>query len=397
MNSKLIGLCRYGLYLSVLLVLYGTLFPFHFDFSTQAVSRAWAGSGLVPFWDVARGRIHSLPDMVSNVVLTVPLGFFGFLWFGRDKKRPGIVHWFFAGFGLGLISEIIQLGVASRLSDITDALNNGIGTLFGAIAAAIFGTFLLDLLSGSLMDRRRTSFFILAAIIMIGMLLPFDFTMDVSGMWHSVKALRLNPWKLETPISEEWIQMAEFAILGALAGSIKKGRIAALAMAMPFVFEAMQILVESHGLSLRDPAMNFAGVAAGITAARFVPALVQPVTGFTLMSLALIAQGLSPYHFGGQSRFEWIPLVEYYSRTTGAALYDAMSGLLSYGLLVALWPRRIVVAWAILLAVGIEAAQIFVPTRFAGTTDILIAAIGACAGYAFAKAATDYAIIIPES
>jgi glycopeptide antibiotics resistance protein len=275
------------------------------------------------------------------------------------------------------------------LSDITDALNNGIGAFAGAFAAAIFGEFLLDLFSGSLMDRRRTRFFILAAIIMAGMLLPFDFSMDVSGMWASVKAFRLNPWELGTPISDEWIQMAEFAILGALAGSIKKARITFLALAMPLVFEAMQILVESHALSLRDFMMNVGGVAAGIAAASLTPALVRPITGFVLMSLALIAQGLSPYHFGGRGHFEWIPLVEYYTRTTGAALYDAMSGLLSYALLAILWPRRIVVVWAVLMSGSIEAVQIFIPTRSAGITDVLIAAIGAWAGYILSNAATD--------
>ena len=389
MNLKLLGLSRYAFYLSVLLVLYGTLFPFQFDFSPRALDNAWASAGFIPFWDAGRGRIHSLPDIVSNVILTLPLGFFGYLWFGRKTRKQGIVRWFFAGFFLGLFSEIVQLGVASRLSNITDALSNGTGAFAGACAAAVFGRYLLDLLSGSLMDRRRTGFFILAGIILIGMLLPFDFTMDVSGMWSSVKALWLNPWESGTPISYEWIAMAEFAILGALAGSIKKTRIIGLGLAMPFIFEGMQILVESHALSLRDLTMNVAGVAAGVAAARFAPALVRPATGCLLMSLALMAQGLSPYHFGGQGRFEWIPLVEYYVRTTGGALYDAMSGLLSYGLLVALWPRRIVIVWAVCLAAGIEAAQVWIPTRSAGMTDILIAAIGACAGYALSKAATD--------
>lgn len=388
MSFKLLALCRYGFYLSVLLVLYGTLYPFHFDFSPQTLSRAWSSFGLAPFWDVERGRIHSLPDMVANILLTMPLGFFGYLWFGRNKKRPSIALWFCAGFFLGLLSEIFQMGVASRLSNITDALNNGIGAFAGACVAAIFGSYVLDLLSGSMMDRRSTQFFILTCIIMVGMLLPFDFSMDVSGLWSNVKVLWLNPWKSGTPISDEWILMAEFAILGALAGSMKKARVVALALAMPFVFEGMQILVESHALSLRDVAMNFGGAAVGLVTARHAPALVRPATGFILMSLALIAQGLSPYHFGGQGRFEWVPLVEYYTRTTGAALYDAMSGLLSYGLLAALWPRRMVIVWAILLAGGIEAAQVFVPTRSAGVTDILIAGIGACTGYALSD--TDY-------
>jgi len=75
--------------LSVLLIVYGTLFPFHFDLSHHGLSRAWAGAGVAPFGDVWRGRIHSLPNMVANALLTVPMGFFGFLWFGRNTKTQG--------------------------------------------------------------------------------------------------------------------------------------------------------------------------------------------------------------------------------------------------------------------------------------------------------------------
>jgi VanZ family protein len=78
--------------------------------------------------------------------------------------------------------------------------------------------------------------------------------------------------------------------------------------------------------------------------------------------------------------------VEYYRQTTGAALYDAMAGLLNYGLLTAIWPKRISIFGAVVLAGGIEAAQIFVATRSAGITDILIAGIGAWAGFSICQA-----------
>ena len=385
MRDRLVALSRCGFYLSVLLVLYGTLFPFHFDFSPEALRDAWSGFGLVPFWDVERGRIHSLPDMAGNILLTVPMGFFGLVWVGRDGRTRGLIRWFFAGFLLGLLSECIQLGVASRLPDITDAICNGIGALSGAVAASLCGEFMLDLLSGSRMDRLRTHFFILAAIILAGMLLPFDFTMDISGMRANAKALLANPWESGTPVEYEWIQMAEFAILGAIAGTMKQRRIIAAVLAMPFVFEGMQILVESHSLSLRDPLLSCTGVILGLAAAGFAPKSVRPETGFALMTLALVAQGLSPYRFGARDHFEWIPLAEHYARTTGGALFDAMAGLMSYGLMAALWPRRLAVVWAIVLSGGIEAAQIFVPTRSAGVTDVLMAGIGAWIGYSLSK------------
>jgi glycopeptide antibiotics resistance protein len=399
-RNTLLALCRHGFYLSVLLLLYGTLFPFHFDFSFHGLSQAWARAGLVPYWDVERVRIHSLTDIAANILLTVPLGFFGFLWFGRNKEVPRIARWFVLGFFLGLLSEIIQLAIPSRLSDITDALNNGLGAFAGAFGASLCGLKILDLLSGSLFDKRRTYFLILLAIVIATMLLPFNFGLDVSQIKSGIKHLLLNPWELGIPIEDEWIQMVEFAMIGALAGSIPKRRFTAFALLLPFILEPAQLLVDYHSPSLRDLAMNFAGVTGGVLSARYIPFLVRPMVGFILMNLAMVAQGLSPYRFvewSARSHFEWIPLAEYYNQTTGAALYDAMAGLLSYGLLVALWPRRATILWAVLLASGIEIAQVLIPSRFAGTTDILIAAIGAWVGYVVSKAVANSSDFTIES
>jgi hypothetical protein len=227
-------------------------------------------------------------------------------------------------------------------------------------------------------------------VAITGMLLPFDFGLDVSHLRASLRHLWINPWESGIAVEDEWIQMAEFALIGALAGLISESRVILFALLLPFLLEPMQFLVESHVPSLRDLAMNFAGVAAGISAARIRSAFARPSTGFILLNIALLAQGLSPYRFTLQSHFEWIPLVEYYNKTTGAALYDAMTGLLTYGLLASLWPRKTTILWAVLLSGGIEAAQMFTATRFAGTTDILIAGLGAWVGYSLSRANADF-------
>jgi glycopeptide antibiotics resistance protein len=388
-HDPLLKLCRYGFYLSVLLLLYGTLFPFHFDFSSQNLRESWANASLLPYWDAGRGRIPSIPDMVSNVLLTMPLGFFGFLWLGRNNNPQRCARWFAVGALLGLLSEMIQLGISQRVSGVTDVLNNGLGALFGAIAASLYGAQILDLFSGSLYDRKHTSLLLLLAIVIAGVMMPFDLGMDIGQMKHSLGQLWRNPWELGRPIEDEWIQLVEFAMLGALAGSMNR-KLLVSALLLPFILEPMQMLVESHSPSIRDLTMNFAGVLGGIVSARLAPGLVRPMTGFILLNLAIIAQGLSPYRFvawESHLHFEWIPLVEYYYQTTSAALNDAMSGFLTYALLAALWPRRITILWAILLAASLEAAQLLLPARFSGTTDIVIAAIGACAGYAVSRAA----------
>jgi VanZ family protein len=407
---RLPALYRFGFYLSVLLVLYGTFFPFQFDFS----GFSWSRFSLLPLWDAERGRIHSLPDMLSNVLLTVPLGLFGAMWLGGENKLRHVARWFLAGFCLGLLSESIQLAIPSRLSGITDALNNGIGACFGAAFASLFGAQITGLLSGSLMDRKHTYFLVLVGIATAGTLLPFDFGLDVSHIGSTAKRLWANPWETGIPVQDEWIQMAVFAMIGGLAGLMgtpvrfeggsklphskapSEQRVLYMhrwiwgIVALPFMLEMMQFLVESHAPSVRDLVMNFVGVAVGLAAARIKPALARPATGFILMNLAIIAQGLSPNQFGVKSRFEWIPLVEYYNQTTGAALYDALFGIMTYGLLVGLRPNKLTILWAVALAAGIEIVQMFIPGRSAGVTDILIAGIGARVGFAVSKSATHF-------
>ena len=381
---------RYGLYFSVLLFFYGTLFPFQFDLSPQSLSLAWSKAGILPFWDMVRGRIHSLPDMMANGLLTVPLGFFGVMVFGfegYERRKWGIAGWFVLGFALGIFSEMIQLAIPSRISDITDSFINGLGAIAGAVIATLFGKSIIDFLAGSILERRITLYWILAGIITACMLLPFDLSLDVGHFRAGLKTLLVNPWESSVPIESEWIRTAEFALLGALAVLIRRVRLILFTLALPFFLEAAQLLVDSHAPSLRDLAMNVAGAAAGLTVGKYAPALIRPSAGFILINLAIVAQGLSPYRFvdwAARSHFEWIPLVEYYNRTTGAALHDALSGLLTYALLAALWPRRAVILWAVLLAGGIETAQVFIINRFAGITDILIASIGAWLGHAYA-------------
>lgn len=108
-----------------------------------------------------------------------------------------------------------------------------------------------------------------------------------------------------------------------------------------------------------------------------------------MLVLALILSGLSPYGFSSwsaRSDFQWIPLVEYYDRTTASALADAICGLLNYallgGLLALSFPKQKaqVVIYAVALAAAIELGQTMVPTRSPGVTDILIAALGSYVG-----------------
>jgi VanZ family protein len=391
---------RYGFYFSLLFFFYGTLFPFDFDFSTREIARAGRHASLLPYWDSDRGRIPSVPDSVANILLTLPLGFLGFLHRSEKGRVSRVWNWGALGLVLGLTAEILQLAVPSRSSTVTDALNNCVGALAGAALARAIGSRLKRFLAGTALDREHTYLWLAAGGLLVFMFTPFDFSLDVSQIISDFRLLRWNPWELGKPVSNGWLQMAGFMLVAALAARIATtGRLMhmtraraafAVLVLLPAGLEFCQLVVASHAPSLRDLAMGMTGTAAGWMAGSYLPALARPFPGFILVSLAIVLTGLSPYRFvdwQAASSFQWIPFLEYYGKTNATALSDAMTGFVEFGLVAGLMrlscpecPRWLATGCATALAAGIEIAQLFIPSRWANITDILIAGLGAWAG-----------------
>ena len=411
-------LIRYGFYVSILLFFYGTLFPFQFDFSPQHLAQAWSSTGFVPFWDFVRGRVHSLPDSIANILLTVPLGFFGFLHRSTGGRASRLWKWCALGLTFGFAAESLQLAIPLRNSDVADAVNNGLGALAGAAIAHVAGNRLLALLTGAAFGRESAYLSILITMAALLLLGPFDFSLDVPHFMHDLRSLQHDPWEIGLPVGDGWIQSAVFVLIGALSARMSSTRrsidywswlktACAVTVLLPVTLEVAQFLVESHAPSARDLALSTLGAVAGFLAGLAAPAIARPVAGLVLISLALIASGMSPFQFVSCAErlpFEWVPLVEYYQQTTSSAMYDAIAGLVGYGLIAGLlqlsWPRCrlwFCVAYAVALSSGIEFAQMFLPLRSAGVTDILIAGIGAWAGALIVRTVESSTAAVPRS
>lgn len=396
--DDVIRLCHIPFWVSVFLFFYGTLFPFHVDFSQISLSSVWSTAKVVPYWDVDRGRIHSLPDVVSNILLTIPIGCFGLL-YTRKKTWRRVFQWGVFGFALGFTVEIIQLGIPTRVTNITDILNNALGAFGGAALAHQVGTPMRAFLAGIRRDRDGALMFLLFFVLIVFMLAPFDFTFNVSEIKARLTELLIDPWESSRAIQHEWIQMVEFALFGASAGVLARSRnlpfglspmrgiIASLSL--PIILELGQLFVSSHAPSLRDMLMGLWGVGVGLVCSLYKPTIIHPITGVFCITAGMIAAGLSPYQFVSwelRSDFYWIPLFEYYTRTTMETLYDAGIGIVNFALLAAFiqaafdWSRPAVIVAVVCLAGSIELAQLLVPGRVAGTTDMIIAALGGWTG-----------------
>lgn len=118
-------------YLCILLFYF--LSPFEIDFS-RIGSKLTIGR-LIPFKAYfVKTDIHAFKDMMEMWVLFFPVGFY-LCWRGTKGKINGdlsLLCFFIIGLLIGLCFEGLQILIKDRFADITDAINTGVGCLFGA-------------------------------------------------------------------------------------------------------------------------------------------------------------------------------------------------------------------------------------------------------------------------
>jgi glycopeptide antibiotics resistance protein len=393
-------LAKYGFYFFLSVFLYAVIFPFHFDFSWSHLISARSQAGFIPFWNTNRG-LHIAGDDFANVLLTLPLGFLGYLHFGSRSGKWSIIRWGIFGLAFGLGAELIQLAIPTRASFVTDTINNGLGTLLGALIASAKGRTTLEFFTGAAAERRNVYLWMMiwSLVAMVG---PYDLSEDSVSHINTISPpFETQPWILRTLMGAEWLRMAGFAIIGAMAARLAvPGRrkrtlrqplsAAALVLLFPALLQCLRLLVESEGPSLDDFALDVFGALAGAFASLFVPPMLEAFSGFSLFAAALIASGLSPYHFSGWKQkavFQWIPFYDFCRNHTPLAFYETILNFCAFailgGLLQLSFPRWRCVRIAIYILAfsgAIEFAQTFLPERTAGVTDILVAALGAWTG-----------------
>src|SRR5262245_49585614 len=115
-----------------LLVTYASLYPF----------KVWRGSadGALSFVLAPWPRYYTFFDLLVNVLAYVPLGFLCALAaLPRLPPRWAALAAVLAGTALSFTVEVAQGFIPGRISSNLDLLNNGLGTLMGALLAVATG------------------------------------------------------------------------------------------------------------------------------------------------------------------------------------------------------------------------------------------------------------------
>lgn len=365
--------------------------------------------------------IHSRSDWLANVLLVLPLGFV--LMGAVCCDRPRFAWLFFPlaillCFAFSLAIEFAQLFFPPRVSSVNDVAAQAVGSTLGAFLWLTSGQ-RLTVLGRRLWTEfgsRNTAGLILPLYLFVLVILetlPFDFTLSPVELYHKFKYGRILLYPVVSPDSGAlasadkcfWNAMY-FAPLGVLLAYLpdrvwRSGRgwprILGLGLLAAGFIELLQLFAFSRYCEATDVLTGGFAVLAGWLFAlmhRRWHADPMPVRRLMLAAWVAVLMFLEwqPFDFSlsiGSAlqrlhQISLLPFLDYYQGNYLHGLDEFIHKMLMFlplGLLLApptpaaaeRRDRRFAVLSAAAIALSLEAGQLFLPTRYASLSDVLVA------------------------
>jgi VanZ family protein len=318
----------------IVLIVYGSLYPFGFHpcaFSFPALLHTSATPS-------SRG------DLLSNILLYVPLGFFA----ARSVRswHRAIPAASALGVALSFLVEMTQECVLSRVPSMADVIANGAGALIGSLLAVAL----------------RSNYSALLIACWIGSrLFPYLPSPHVEKYSAAIRAVMVVP--------EPKDLFRYFALW--LAAAVVLGRRVELAIVVVLI---ARIVIVEDTLTLAE----ILGALLAAIAARLLSAERLVRAAAAVVTLFVIASALEPFHFLARPRsFGWIPFLSFMLAPREAATQVFLEKSFIYGALVWLPVRaglRIGAVAPVVAALvfALRVIQIYLPGRSAEVTDALM-------------------------
>ena len=399
--------------ITLLLAAHISFVPFDFRLPDRPTLVQAYGAAMEP-------GIYSRANFVANIVMFVPIGFFGAGLLGVHRRPfPAALAAMIAVAGMALLASIVLEGVQvllpRRTAAITDVVAQVIGTLTGITLFRSIGStttaWLRRARTRAADDPALPLLQVVSAIFVVTSLAPLDVTLSGSTLARKFRdgGIRLLPFSeaagsdmLPAIISD----LAMAAPIGALAllmvsTESKSRRVATAWVAGMFVISAVelcQVVVRSRVADVTDVLVGSIGIACGIAAARLLSSFPAMTTRTRwLAARAGLGIALSLYAIANWSPFDFmlsdarvterwrellqVPFYTYYVNSELQALttFVAKAAIVLPIAVFAAAARRelrrgvFAVATALgLFFLAVEIGQIFVPSRFPDISDVIL-------------------------
>jgi VanZ family protein len=356
----------------VAFIVYGSLYPFQFDFGRTAASPLTI---LLHSWP---GKIDKFAwrDACVNVLLYFPLGLAAVMVLVRRWPRTvAALAAVMLGTGLSASIEMLQVFDGTRTCSLLDVACNFAGTVGGVAAALIFRREIFEITRRRQGNRGAGGALMLACCWAGYQLYPLIPLFSRGHLRASVARF------LTTPISmvevcagaAEWFAFA--LVMRAAAGRMKTPWLLLAMLALPLRLLIMERSVapdEVLGAALAMLVWTYPAEGSRVRAAA------------AMLATAIVLRELSPFQFTAQARpMSWIPFMASIDAERLSGALVLLRKAFEYGTLVWLlrgsglryWCAGASVAAALML---LETAQCYLPNRQPEITDAAMAAILAC-------------------
>jgi VanZ family protein len=350
-------------------IVYGSLYPFEFR---GRGSLADAIAALL----ATRARLTSRGDIISNILLYVPLGVFA------AKALPGLSRMLRVGLVtlLGLFLsvgiELTQFNAWARNSTLSDVYCNTAGAFLGAIAGAVLQV------HTNLPWAKHVAARPIPALLLVAYagdrLFPYVPAIDLHKYWNALKPLVFGP-TIVTPTSlfrhmAAWLVVA--LLLESLLGVDRRRLTFALLVAAILI---ARILIVGITLSTAEVYGAALALILWLALLSHLPFRTGVVT--LLFVGAVVIQALEPFQFRSSARpFGWIPFLSFMYGSIEVNIRSMFEKVFTYGALLWLLMRSglnptAATAFSALLVLTLRYAQTYLPGRSAEITDFIIVLI----------------------
>jgi VanZ family protein len=359
-----------------IVIVYGSLYPFDFSVPTDGRNPV---SVLLESWADRPAR----SDFLANILLYMPLGFFGMQSFSRRVgfwvRLPVVVA---GGVLLSVTMELTQYYDIGRDTAATDVYANAIGTVIAAPAAILFFGRLRFPLVREIRAQPVPS--LLIASWLGYRFYPYVPTVDLRKYWHAVRSVLLDP--IPAPFALYRHTVAWLALFALLESIVGRRRSVLFALLLAAFVLSVRVLIISTILSSAEV------MGAAVAICLWPLFLVfnrrrRAALLLLLLGSYVIMERLQPFEFVPVVHpFDWVPFIGFMSGSIAIDILSFFEKCFLYGSLLFLLGSAGVrpVLAAILVAgmlLGTSWAETHLPGRSAEITDALMTLLIA-AGFA---------------
>jgi len=349
----------------LLIVLYGSLYPFRFEASHHT---AGALRALLATWR----SLDSRGDLLANILLYVPLGFFSTQALGHRPRSLRVLLVAFPAFLLSFTIELLQQYDVHRLSQMSDVYGNSAGAFLGALAGV----------SLPCAGKRREAgwiewrpFVLLLVGCWVGYrLFPYLPSLEIHKYQDALRPLfEISPMQFSDLYEQTAGWLAVAMMLDALFGTIR-GRIALLIMIAAVLLGRVLIM----GIVLSREELTGALLAVVLWTVVLSHMRVRALVVLVLFMVMIGVEALEPFQFHAAAiPFGWIPFRSFINAPRGGATRVFFEKAFWYGALVWLMIQagagwKPATASSALLVLALRIAQTHLPGRSAEVTDAVM-------------------------